>query len=104
LTSPASVKTNTPNREEHAMTSTPLSRRDVLKGTVAIAAAALVGVDNATRSHRAEAQESAALPRARIDGALRQAVDAKDVPGVVAMAATDNGLFYEGAFGTRDLA
>jgi methyl acetate hydrolase len=104
LTSPASVKTNKPNREEQAMTSTPLSRRDVLKGTVAIAAAALVSVDTATGAHRAEAQESAARPRARIDGALRQAVDAKDVPGVVAMAATDKGLFYEGAFGTRDLA
>jgi len=34
---------------------------------------------------------------------LRQAVDAKEVPGVVAMAATDKGLAYEGAFGTRDL-
>ena len=42
-------------------------------------------------------------PRARIDSALRHAVDAKDVPGVVAMAATDKGLLYEGAFGTRDL-
>src|SRR5216683_3854689 len=86
------------------MTSTPLSRRDVLKGTVALAAAVSVGVDTATRSHRAEAQESAALPRVRIDGVLRQAVDAKDVPGVVAMAATDKGLLYEGAFGARDLA
>jgi CubicO group peptidase (beta-lactamase class C family) len=28
-------------------------------------------------------------------------VDAKDVPGVVAMAVTDKGQFYEGAFGTR---
>ena len=41
---------------------------------------------------------------ARIDGVLRQATDAKEVPGVVAMAATDKGLLYEGAFGTRDLA
>jgi methyl acetate hydrolase len=41
--------------------------------------------------------------RARIDAVLRQAVDAKEVPGVVAMAATDKGLLYEGAFGTRDL-
>ena len=85
------------------MTSTPLSRRDVLKGMMALAAAASLGVDTATRSRRAEAQERAALPRARIDGALRQAVDAQDVPGVVAMAATDKGLLYEGAFGTRVL-
>jgi methyl acetate hydrolase len=91
-----------PNREEHAMTSTPLSRRDVLKGMVALAAVS-VGVDTATRLRRAAAQESAALPRARIDDALRRAVEAQDVPGVVAMAATDKGLLYEGAFGTRVL-
>jgi len=39
-----------------------------------------------------------------IDAALRRAVDAGEVPGVVAMAATDQGVFYEGAFGLRDLA
>jgi CubicO group peptidase (beta-lactamase class C family) len=85
------------------MTSTLLSRRDVLKGTVALTAAASVGVATTTRWRRAEAQESTALPRARIDGVLRQAIEAKDVPGVVAMAATDKGLLYEGAFGTRVL-
>jgi CubicO group peptidase (beta-lactamase class C family) len=42
-------------------------------------------------------------PRAQIDRVLRRAVDAREVPGVVAMAATDKGLLYEGAFGTRDL-
>jgi CubicO group peptidase (beta-lactamase class C family) len=43
-------------------------------------------------------------PRAPLDHVLRRAVDAVEVPGVVAMAATDTGLLYEGAFGTRDLA
>jgi methyl acetate hydrolase len=75
----------------------------VLKGTVALATTAAVGVATTTRWRRAEAQESTALPRARIDGVLRQAVDAKEVPGVVAMAATDKGRLYEGAFGTRAL-
>ena len=42
--------------------------------------------------------------RSRISGVLQAATDAKEVPGVVAMAATDKGLLYEGAFGTRDLA
>jgi CubicO group peptidase (beta-lactamase class C family) len=42
--------------------------------------------------------------RAQIDAALRRAVETKQVPGVVAMAATDRGVVYEGAFGTRDLA
>jgi CubicO group peptidase (beta-lactamase class C family) len=37
----------------------------------------------------------------RVDAALHSAVDAGEVPGVVAMAATDRGLLYEGAFGRR---
>ena len=65
------------------MTPTPHSRRDVLKGAAAIAAAASVGT---TSARRATAQGSA---KAQIDGVLRQAVDAREVPGVVAMAATD---------------
>jgi len=79
------------------MTPTPHSRRDVLKGAAAIAAAASVGT---TSARRATAQGSA---KAQIDGVLRQAVDAKEVPGVVAMAATDRGVLYEGAFGLRAL-
>jgi CubicO group peptidase (beta-lactamase class C family) len=42
-------------------------------------------------------------PRPLIDAALRQATDSREVPGVVAMAATDRGLLYEGAFGRRAL-
>jgi methyl acetate hydrolase len=38
-----------------------------------------------------------------IDRVLSQAVNARDVPGVVAMAATDAGVIYEGAFGKREL-
>ena len=41
---------------------------------------------------------------AKIDAVLRRAVEAGDVPGVVATAATDRGVFYEGAFGQRDIA
>lgn len=42
-------------------------------------------------------------PRPLVDGVLRQATDSREVPGVVAMAATDRGLLYEGAFGRRAL-
>src|SRR5438477_9305778 len=42
-------------------------------------------------------------PRARVDVVLRRAVDAGEVPGVVAMAATLDGPIYEGAFGLRAL-
>jgi hypothetical protein len=44
----AGVNTTMPNREEHAMTSTPLSRRAMLKGTVALAAVS-VGAATTTR-------------------------------------------------------
>ena len=79
------------------MTPTPCSRRDVLKGAAAAAVAASV----VSPARRARAQ--AAPARAQIDAVLRQAVDAREVPGVVAMAATDKGLLYEGAFGARAL-
>src|SRR5713226_9731618 len=38
-----------------------------------------------------------------IDQLLRQSVQAQDAPGVVAMAATDQGIMYEGALGVRKL-
>ena len=41
--------------------------------------------------------------RSQVDAVLRRAVDAREVAGVVAMAATDKGLLYEGAAGRRAL-
>ncbi len=38
-----------------------------------------------------------------IDTAFSQAVESKAMPGIVAMAATDKGVVYEGAFGKREL-
>ncbi len=35
---------------------------------------------------------------------LRQKCEAKEIPGVVAMAATGKEVIYQGAFGKRDLA
>ncbi len=40
---------------------------------------------------------------AQIDDVLRSAIDRGDVPGVVAMAATRDGVVYQGAFGRRAL-
>jgi methyl acetate hydrolase len=39
----------------------------------------------------------------QVDRALRQAAEAKEVPGVVAVAANDAGIVYEAAFGKRDI-
>src|SRR6516165_2336094 len=77
----------------------PQTRRDFLKTTAALTASASVGAV----VRRAAAQCSAAQSR-QIDAVLRRATDTKDVPGVVAVAANDKGVIYEGAFGTRNLA
>jgi methyl acetate hydrolase len=42
--------------------------------------------------------------KAQIDQALRQKAETKEIPGVVAMAASGNEIIYQGAFGKRDLA
>jgi methyl acetate hydrolase len=42
--------------------------------------------------------------KAQIDQVLRQKSDAKEIPGVVAMAASSKEVIYQGAFGKRDLS
>lgn len=42
--------------------------------------------------------------KAQIDQVLRQKSEAKEIPGVVAVAATGKDVIYEGAFGKRDLS
>jgi methyl acetate hydrolase len=82
----------------------PLSRRDVLQASAALTATASVG---AAQPLAALAEENSTVrpsSLAQIDAVLRSATDAKEVPGLVAMAATDSGILYEGVFGTRDLA
>jgi CubicO group peptidase (beta-lactamase class C family) len=79
------------------MTSRRQTRREFLTATAAISATAALG-GFAERSFAQGPQ-----PR-QIDAVLRQAVEAKEVPGVVAIAANDKGVIYEGAFGTRNLA
>src|ERR1700678_1399731 len=42
--------------------------------------------------------------KSQIDQLLRQMSDAKEIPGVVAIAATSKETIYQGAFGKRDLS
>ena len=85
------------------MTSTQQSRREILKAGAVLAATASFPASIRFAAAQSKAA-GAAHPNAQIDAILRRAVDTKDVPGVVAVAATDKGILYEGAFGTRDLA
>jgi len=71
---------------------TRLTRRDALLQTLALAGASTLR------------PVAAAAPRnSDLDSILQGAVNARQVPGVVAMAATDRAVIYEGAFGPRCL-
>ena len=77
------------------------TRRDLLKSAAALSAAVSFAKIGTTPSAAAESGRKDAL--AGIDQAFRKAADAKEIPGVVAMAATGDGILYEGAFGKRNL-
>ena len=76
------------------------SRRQILKTTMALAAT------SALSARRAGAHEPPARAGAlaHIDASLRAATAAQQVPGVVAIAATEHGILYEGVFGSRRLS
>jgi len=80
-----------------------LSRRDVVQASAKLALAGAFGVDRAAvaRAERPTGRGAGAL--AQVDAALRAATDAQELPGVVALAATDDGMIYEGVFGRRRL-
>jgi methyl acetate hydrolase len=75
------------------------NRRHILKSAMALAAS---GALPASALPHEPPSDASALPH--IDASLRAAVAAQQVPGVVAMAATENGMLYEGAFGSRRLS
>lgn len=79
------------------------SRRAVLQTAAALTAAASVGSGAAEIARADETKGARPSSLTQIDAVLRAAVEAREVPGVVAMAATDKGVMYEGVFGVRDL-
>jgi methyl acetate hydrolase len=68
------------------------SRRHILKTSVALAATGALPLPS----------RAAAFPH--IDTSLHAAVAAQEVPGVVALAANENGILYEGVFGSRRMS
>ena len=76
------------------------SRRDTLLRTAAVAAAGLIpgaAIPGLAAPLRAPSRSG------EIDAILQARVDAADVPGVVAMAATEHSVIYQGAFGARSM-
>jgi CubicO group peptidase (beta-lactamase class C family) len=76
------------------------SRRDALLQTAAIAAASALPD---ARFARAAVPPHALSNTNEIDAILQAAIDAAEVPGVVAMVATEHGVIYRGAFGLRGM-
>jgi methyl acetate hydrolase len=75
------------------------SRRDVMRLT----AASAWSVSAAARARAQEPAAPGAKAFGQIDAMLRAATRAAELPGVVALAATDSGIVYEGVFGMRRL-
>src|ERR1700684_3974468 len=73
------------------------TRRDALLRTAAFASANMIPAVRAVPLHRPVHTEE-------IDRALQATVSAREIPGVVAMAANGQSVVYKGAFGFRDMA
>ena len=78
------------------------TRRDILKSTATLAAASSLTARGVAGAYaKTLPAGTSARSFLHIDTLLHAAVNAGDVAGVVAMAATDGGLAYEGVFGSR---
>ena len=83
------------------MSQQQLSRRDLLRTATAVAAASSFAAIPAAADEARPAGDGALR---RVDQILRQATESKVSPGIVAVAATDRGILYEGAAGGVDMA
>ena len=75
----------------------PFTRRDALLRTAALASASMIPAARAAPLNKPVRTEE-------IDRALQATVSAREIPGVVAMAANGQSVVYKGAFGFRDMA
>jgi len=79
------------------------TRRLVVAATAKIAAAGCIGTAASTFGRAGLQTTQAARGLPHIDSLLRVAVSGGEIPGVVALAAGENGIVYEGVFGWRRL-
>jgi methyl acetate hydrolase len=76
------------------------NRRDILRTTAKLAVASSLGADYV---YAEEPKGPGVRTLPKVDALLRTATGAGELPGVVALAATDKGIVYEGIFGRRRL-
>jgi CubicO group peptidase (beta-lactamase class C family) len=75
------------------------NRRDVLKSITTLAAVSSIAGAVKPSAAAAAADPGLSPALGQVDQTLREAVNAGRVPSVVAIAANENGVVYEGAFG-----
>ncbi len=80
------------------------TRRGIVTATAKVAAAGCIGAAASTLARAGLQTTQAARELSHIDSLLRIAVSAGEIPGVVALAAGENGVIYEGVYGWRRLA
>jgi CubicO group peptidase (beta-lactamase class C family) len=79
------------------------SRRDIVTAAAKVAATGLLGVGRPAVARAQAPTRPGGGAYSRVDAMLRAATSAGEVPGVVALAATDNDIVYEGIYGKRRL-
>ena len=79
------------------------SRRDVVMMAAGLTAVSSSSMDPRAAFAKVERAPLEGRVVSKIDMILRAATGAGEVPGVVALAATDNDILYEGHFGRRRL-
>jgi CubicO group peptidase (beta-lactamase class C family) len=82
---------------------TDANRRQILKRAANFAAVGALALDSPLAASAREQSVPGADMVRKIDALLRAAIEAGDLPSVVAMAGDESGLIYEGAFGARRL-
>src|SRR5580704_4881480 len=79
------------------------NRRDILSTMARLGVASSLGADYAAIARAEEPIGPSIRTLPQLDSVLRNATSAGELPGVVALAATDKGVVYEGVFGRRRL-
>ena len=79
------------------------SRRDIVKTTAKLAMVGALGAGHAANALAEEPTRPGGELYSHIDAMLRAATSAGEVPGVVALAANEDDILYEGIFGRRRL-
>ena len=90
-----------PRERQRSHLTGPITRRDALLRTAALASASMITAAPLTGI---AAPLNKPAHREEIDRELQARVSAREIPGVVAMAANEQSVVYEGAFGFRDMS